>query len=93
MAGYSFSILTPDGEVYQGDVKSVVAPGKTGHIGILADHAPIISMIAPGSLEIITTEEQSVSFNVGGGVLEVRPDKKVVALLDFAKKPDTSERE
>lgn len=48
-------ILTPDEEVYKGEVDSIICPGLDGYFGILNDHAPIIASLQQGQLRITPT--------------------------------------
>ena len=43
-------ILTPEKEVYKNEVDEVVIPTTAGVIGVLPQHAPLISQIAPGEI-------------------------------------------
>ena len=60
----------------------VIAPGVEGGLGILPDHMPLMTEILPGEV-IVTTEDGELSFAVGGGFLEVLPDR-VSILTDMA---------
>ncbi len=51
-ATYHLKILTPATIVFDGDVESMVAPGEAGYLGVLANHAPIITTLRPGTLKI-----------------------------------------
>ncbi len=69
MLTFEFSILTPDGKVYQNHVESIVAPGVSGHFGVLANHASMIAATSPGILKIFKETERY--FVVGNGIVEV----------------------
>ena len=47
---FRLSILTPERAVFEGDVEYVQAPGTEGYFGVLADHAALVSALAPGTL-------------------------------------------
>ena len=51
------SVLTPEGPVFQGEARSVSAPGSDGELGILRNHAPIITSLAFGSLKVRTADD------------------------------------
>ena len=61
----------------------VIIPGSEGEMGVLPNHALLLSTLAFGELRIIEGEDV-VSFVVYGGVVEVRPDK-VTVLADDAE--------
>jgi F-type H+-transporting ATPase subunit epsilon len=70
-------IVTPERLAYSDTVDSVVLPGSEGELGVLPNHAPLVSTLGVGELRIRKggTEE---SFAIVGGFLQVRPDKVVV---------------
>lgn len=45
-------IRTPDTEIFRGQVKQVVLPGKEGLFGILKDHAPLIATLQEGTVKV-----------------------------------------
>jgi F-type H+-transporting ATPase subunit epsilon len=57
-----------------------------GGLGILPDHIPLLTEIIPGEL-IVTTDTEELTFAIGGGFLEVRPDR-VSVLTDMALKDE-----
>lgn len=64
-------ILSPKGGLYKGEAVSVTIPGTNGSLGILDNHAPLISSLATGKIEIETTKGQKSNFQVKGGIVEV----------------------
>ena len=46
------SIVTPNGEIFNDDVKSVTLPGKEGEFGVLPNHASLVSSLTVGVIEI-----------------------------------------
>jgi F-type H+-transporting ATPase subunit epsilon len=71
-------IISPDKKLYEGEVKSIVLPGIDGSFGILDKHAPLISALKKGEIEITVTETQKENFQVNGGVVEVLNNKVIV---------------
>ena len=51
-------ILTPEKEIFKGDIKSVTLPGTLGEFEILNQHAPIISTLTSGSIKIVTGKNE-----------------------------------
>jgi F-type H+-transporting ATPase subunit epsilon len=67
---FQLEILTPDKKVYSGPVTYVKACGVEGYFGILVDHAPMLSALRIGELEI-EAENKRQFFATSGGFLEV----------------------
>jgi F0F1-type ATP synthase epsilon subunit len=44
----SFALVSPERELFNGDVDHVVVPGAEGEFGVLPNHAPVMSVIKPG---------------------------------------------
>ena len=70
--------ITLEKVVYSGDVESVVVPGAEGQLGILANHASLMSILSTGLIRLIS-EGNEVRFNVDGGFIEV--NKNSVTIL------------
>lgn len=64
-------VLTPDKEVFSGEIKSVKVPGVTGQFEILAGHAPIVSSLGEGNIRIIDKQGSNTSYNITKGFVEV----------------------
>jgi F-type H+-transporting ATPase subunit epsilon len=82
MSSLQLEIVTPEARIFTGSAQMVIAPGVEGELGILPDHMPLMTEILPGEV-IVTTEDNELSFAVGGGFLEVLPDR-VSILTDMA---------
>jgi F-type H+-transporting ATPase subunit epsilon len=70
-------IITPDKELFSGEVDSVVVPGSDGLIGILNNHAPLVSSLKSGDVKV-SSGGQDQFFAVNGGVVEVLKNKVIV---------------
>lgn len=86
MASIRLDIVTAEQSVYSEDVDMVVAPGIQGQLGILPNHAPLMTMLEPGELIVKKGGEESY-MAVSGGFLEVRPDR-VIVLADSAERAE-----
>ena len=86
---FTVEVLTPEGEVFSGDVEMVSTRTETGSIGIRANHAPLLGMLAPAELRLYTQGEDSepVRYAQGEGYVQVA-DGKVLILTEEAIKPD-----
>ncbi|HNZ30310.1 MAG TPA: ATP synthase F1 subunit epsilon [Candidatus Goldiibacteriota bacterium] len=71
-------IVTPDKKVFEGEIKSFVAPGIDGEFGILPGHAPFATVLAPGVVEISKADGARELMAVSGGYIEVAHDKAVL---------------
>jgi len=76
-------IVSQDRLVYEGDVDIVVIPGIEGEMGILPDHAPLLSILDVGVVRVRKENEEEV-FTVTGGLVEVQPEI-VTILADAAE--------
>jgi hypothetical protein len=69
--------------VFQGDADMVLVPGVLGEMGILPNHAPLLSTLKFGILKVRYQGKEEV-FTVAGGIVEVQPDI-VTVLADAAE--------
>lgn len=67
-------ILTPDSNIFEGEVTSVTVPGALGSFQILNEHAPLISTLEDGQVKIIQDTRKQI-FNLKGGAIEVVNNK------------------
>ena len=79
-------IVTQDKSLYEGQADLVLAPGTEGEIGILPNHAPLLTTLEMGVIRIKHEGEEQV-FTITGGILEVRPDI-VTVLADLGENVD-----
>ncbi|MGB2583427.1 MAG: F0F1 ATP synthase subunit epsilon [Dehalococcoidia bacterium] len=86
MAKLSLEIVTAERLVYSADVDVIIAPGIEGQLGILPQHAPLMTMLQPGELMVRQDGEEHSIF-VSGGFLEVQGDK-VTVLADTAERAE-----
>jgi F-type H+-transporting ATPase subunit epsilon len=82
MATFRFELVSPDKLVFSGEVDQVDVPGSEGDFGVLAGHAPMVSMLRPGILTVMSGGEKRTMV-VLGGFAEVGPDRLTV-LADMA---------
>ncbi len=70
-------IITPDQRVFSGEVVSAQFPGVKGSFQVLNNHAPLISLLEKGRINIRTVQGEQ-SLVVDGGMVEVLNNKIVV---------------
>ena len=80
---YRFRVLTPSSTALDEDVTSVVVPGEDGYLGVLADHAPLITTLRPGTLTVRTPGGGERRWRVGAGVLRVGREGVVLLAESF----------
>jgi len=73
MANFPFELVSPERQVYSGQVSEVIVPGTEGEFGVLAGHAPFVSTLKPGILTIKGDGEVRKLF-VRGGFAEANPE-------------------
>ena len=82
MADLHFELVTPERLVRSEDVYMVVVPGTEGEFGVLAGHAPYMSMIREGDLAVYRTQGgEPERIPVRGGFAEVN-DKGLTVLAE-----------
>jgi F-type H+-transporting ATPase subunit epsilon len=83
---FHLEVVTAERSVFSADVDSITVPGVSGELGVLPHHAPLLTSLAYGEVRI-KQGNQETDLAVGGGFLEVRPDK-VVVLADMAERAE-----
>jgi F-type H+-transporting ATPase subunit epsilon len=76
-------IVSQDRRVFEGDVDIVVLPGSAGVMGILPNHAPLLTTLKFGIVKVRAKGKEEI-FTVAGGVAEVQPEI-VTVLADAAE--------
>jgi F-type H+-transporting ATPase subunit epsilon len=76
-------IVSAEGEIFSGAATMVFAPASQGEIGVAPRHAPLLSLLKAGEVRVQTPEGEQQFFFVGGGAIEVQPNK-VTVLADTA---------
>ena len=72
MAAFHFELVSPERLIFSGEVEQVVVPGSEGVFTVLANHAPMMSTIRPGVIEVTTSGAANKLF-VRGGFADVSP--------------------
>ena len=76
-------IVSAEGEIHSGVATMVFVPAIQGELGIAPRHAPLLTMLKPGEIRVQTVDGEEHSFYVGGGALEIQP-QRVTVLADTA---------
>ena len=69
----NFALVSPERELFNGDVDHVVVPGAEGEFGVMPNHAPVMSVVKPGALRVIDGGSERRIF-VNGGFADVTPE-------------------
>jgi F-type H+-transporting ATPase subunit epsilon len=76
-------IVSAEQEIYSGLAEMVIAPASEGDVGIAARHAPLLTRLRPGEVQVKIDDKETLPFYVSGGILEVQPHL-VTVLADKA---------
>lgn len=77
-------IITPDSNIFAGEVLSATLPGKKGSFQVLKNHAAIISTLEAGTIKYRTAQGE-VSLEITGGLAEVL-NNNIQVLVEGLKK-------
>src|SRR5919204_4142609 len=88
----SVEVLTPEGEVFKGDVVQVSTRTATGEIGILANHVPVLAALEPTELRLHLSDSEVERYAQAHGWLEVFANHALL-LVEEAVPPDRLEAE
>ncbi|CAM1000332.1 F0F1 ATP synthase subunit epsilon [Rhodanobacter sp. Root179] len=84
-------IVSAEAEIFSGDATMVVATGELGELGITPRHAPLITRLKPGHVDVLLDGGERQQFWVSGGILEVQPQVVTVLTDSAARAADLDE--
>jgi F-type H+-transporting ATPase subunit epsilon len=84
---FAVHVLTPDGDVYEGEVQQVSTRTGVGEVGILSNHAPMLARLVPAELRLHVDGGETLRYAQGEGWLEVFANEARV-LVSEAIAPD-----
>ena len=76
-------IVSAEGEIFSGPAAMVFVPAVQGEIGIAPRHAPLLTTLKAGEVRVQTPDGEEHGFYVGGGALEIQP-QRVTVMADTA---------
>lgn len=76
-------LLTPNGSLFDGEIIGMKVPGSAGNFEMLHNHAPIVSTLTIGKVEILKADDTTLSYAVSGGFVEMN-DNQVTLLAEDA---------
>jgi F-type H+-transporting ATPase subunit epsilon len=86
-------IVSAEGEIFSGPARMVFLPASEGELGVTPRHAPLLSLLKPGEVRVQTPEGEELFFYVGGGALEIQPNRVTVLADTAARAKDLDEAE
>lgn len=72
---YHLHVLTPEEIIFDDQVIALIAPGEDGYLGILTDHAPLITALKEGYLVLTDKNSKKSFYKISVGFLEVIHNK------------------
>ncbi len=94
---FPVEVLTPEGQVFDGEVEMISTRTGTGSIGVLANHAPLMAMLLPTELRLYTSGSENPDsadverFAQGEGYLQV-VENSALLIVEDALRPDEIDR-
>ncbi|WP_321777944.1 ATP synthase F1 subunit epsilon [Sulfurimonas sp.] len=76
-------ILTPNGEIFNGEAVSVTLPGEEGEFGVLPHHASLSTLLEAGVIDIEKEDKSVESILINWGVVQV-DEAKIIVLVEGA---------
>ena len=84
---FPVEILSPEGQVFDGEVEMVSTRTASGSIGILANHTPLLAMLDPTELRLYESENDYIKFAQAEGYLQVGGNRALI-LVEQAHPPE-----
>ena len=75
---FQVDIVSAEQQIFSGAAEMVIAPGEAGELGIMPEHAPLLTRIKPGTVRIQQAGGEEEVIYVSGGMMEVQPDRVTV---------------
>jgi F-type H+-transporting ATPase subunit epsilon len=89
MAGnIRLQVVTPEKDIVNEDVQTVVSPGSEGEFGVLVGHTPFMTTLKTGALKYTDTSGKERFVFVSGGFAEALPDKVTVLAESAERRKD-----
>ena len=85
--GFHLTVFTQEKAVLDQQALSIVAPGSEGYLGVLRDHAPLVTELMPGKLTVKDLNGDEAVYAVSGGFIEVNRNT-VTILSDALERPE-----
>jgi len=76
-------IVTPNGVIFDAEVKQVTLPGSEGEFGVLANHATLVSLLDTGVIVIDNAQSEQIAVAINSGYVKVE-EEKTTCIVDGA---------
>jgi len=87
---FKIDIVTPERVFFSGEASSLIAPGELGYLGVLANHAPLLTPLVPGRVTLKQRDGQK-QFRIDRGFLEVCNNKALLLVDKVEDAPSSQE--
>jgi F-type H+-transporting ATPase subunit epsilon len=67
----NISVLSPEKQIFAGEITSVKVPGISGQFEVLQNHAPIVAALEKGAVRIKKSNGEMLQFSIDKGFIEV----------------------
>jgi F-type H+-transporting ATPase subunit epsilon len=74
MASFHFELVSPERLLFAGEVEAVIVPGGEGQFTVMRDHAPFMTTMKPGVVEVVESASKKQRLFVRGGFADVSPN-------------------
>jgi F-type H+-transporting ATPase subunit epsilon len=91
MSTLKLEIVTPEGQIFSGDVDSVLLPGAEGDMGILPHHEMLVTELAAGELQIVQKGQTQI-LAIGEGFAEITGESVAVITDGAVNERDIDEK-
>jgi len=68
---FQCEIYSPEGKIFEGEATKVIATAVDGELGVLYNHAPLVTALGEGTLRITSPDGETAHYTAFGGFLEV----------------------
>jgi F-type H+-transporting ATPase subunit epsilon len=68
---FNLEIVTPHGVEFHGEVESVTCPGQQGRFQVLFNHAPFLSSLDIGIMNVVDAEGKELTYALSGGISQM----------------------
>ena len=84
MSILELKLISPNKEYFNGEVEMVVIPGEEGDFSALKEHAPLVTYLRPGKIQIYQKEKLELEFFAGSGFVKIINNNCLI-LVDYIK--------
>jgi len=85
-------VLTEAGVAVEDQAVSIVAPGEVGYLGVLRNHAPLVTTLQPGRLTWTRSSGERRTLRVGTGLLEIAHNRCTLLTSTISEVSEPAER-